>query len=100
MKVVQLKHESKRSRMDVISCILEKSNQRANETRLLHMCDLSPSQLNPYRKFLVESGLLEVSGQEQDVDIFETTEKGRDFLRDYARVKALFSIGSKRQKRR
>jgi len=64
------------------------------------MCDLSPSQLNPYRKFLVESGLLEVSGQEQDVDIFETTEKGRDFLRDYARVKALFSIGSKRQKRR
>jgi len=64
------------------------------------MCDLSPSQLNPYRKFLVESGLLEVSGQEQDVDIFETTEKGRDFLRDYARVKALFSIGSKRQKGR
>lgn len=64
------------------------------------MCDLSPAQLNPYRKFLVESGLLEVCGQEQDVHIFETTEKGRDFLRDYARVKALFSIGSKRQKGR
>jgi len=95
-----LKPGSKRSRMDVITSILEKSNRRASETRLLHMCDLSPSQLNPYRKFLVQTGLLEVSGQEQGIDIFETTDKGREFLRDYARVKALLSMGPKRQKRK
>ena len=86
--------------MDVISCILEKSDERANETRLLNMCSLNPSQLNLYKEFLIETGFLEVSGQEQRVDVLETTEKGREFLRDYARVRALLSMGSKRKKRR
>ena len=95
-----MKPGSKRSRMDVITSILEKSNRRASETLLLHTCDLSLPQFKIYREFLVQTGLLKVSGQEEGLDIFETTDKGRGFLRDYARVKVLLGMTPERQKAR
>lgn len=87
MKAAQLKR-SKRSRMDLISCILEKSIEGTSEKRLLDACNLNISQFNLYRKFLVETGLLKVSPKEEGMDIFKATEKAREFLRDHSQVKA------------
>ena len=86
--------------MDVITRMLEKSDRRASETQLLHMCDLSLPQFKLYREFLVQTELLRASGQEEGLDIFETTDKGRGFLRDYARVKVLLGMTPERQKGR
>lgn len=84
--------------MDVISFILEKSDDSTSETKLLHACNLNLSQFRLYRTFLVDTGLLKACEQEEGVDLFETTGRGREFLRDYARVKALLSPDLKREK--
>ncbi|MCW4026302.1 MAG: winged helix-turn-helix domain-containing protein [Candidatus Bathyarchaeota archaeon] len=84
--------------MDVMSSILEKSNGPTSETKLLHACNLNLSQFRLYRTFLVDTGLLKACEQEEGVDLFETTGRGREFLRDYARVKAPLSPDLKREK--
>jgi len=70
-----------------MACILENSNESSRKTRLIYRCNLSLSQFNLYKDCLVETGLLKVSRREDGVEIFETTEKGKEFLRDYRKIK-------------
>jgi predicted transcriptional regulator len=71
--------------VDIIACILEFSNSSSRKTRLIYRCNLNLSQFNLYAECLIQGGLLrkyEKNGKE----IYETTEKGRSFLRDYAKI--------------
>ncbi len=77
-----------RSRIDIMACILENSNESSRKTRLVYRCNLSLSQFNLYRNCLFESGLLKVSRRQDGVEIFETNEKGKEFLRDYKKLKS------------
>ena len=91
MKTKSKPRFSKRSRMDIIACILEKSNEGSRKTRLIYRCNLSLSLFNLYKEFLVETRLLKVSRREDGVRIFETTQKGKQFLEDYGKIKTCLS---------
>ena len=75
--------------MDIMACILENSRESSRKTRLIYKCNLSLSVFNLYKEFLAETGLLKVSRREDGVEIFETTEKGEEFLKDYQEIKRL-----------
>jgi len=75
-----------RSRVDIIACILKNSNSTSRKTRLIYRCNLSLSQFNTYAACLIEGELLTKYAGTNGVEIYETTEKGRRFLRDYERI--------------
>lgn len=80
-----------RSRVDIIVCILENSNNGSRKTRLIYECNLSVSQFNRYRDRLVEAGLLKTLRGEDGKKLLETTDKGREFLIDYGRIKDILN---------
>lgn len=82
---------SRRSRMDIMACILENSNESSRKTRLIYRCNLSLLQFNLYKNCLAEIGLLKASKREDGVEIFETTEKGKEFLKAYGKIKTCLS---------
>jgi len=72
-------------------CILENSNGCSMKTRLIYRCNLNLPYFDLYKNFLVETGLLNVSRREDGAEIFETTEKGKEFLMDYAQIKGKYN---------
>ena len=72
-----------------MACILENSNEGSRKTRLIYRCNLSLAQFKLYRDCLIEVGLLRVSKLEDGTEIYETTDKGREFLKDYRNVKSI-----------
>ena len=77
------------SRLDIMESILENSVESGRKTDLPYRCDLNLSQFNLYAKYLIGAGLLKVSKPKEDgVEIFEITEKGKEFLRDYKYLKS------------
>ncbi|MBS7634659.1 hypothetical protein KEJ34_04070 [Candidatus Bathyarchaeota archaeon] len=78
-----------RSRIDIIACILDNSNGGSRKTRLIYKCNLSFSQFNHYKNYLIDNDLLKVSNNNDGTEIFDVTEKGREFLRDYKKIKSV-----------
>lgn len=76
-----------RSRVDIIACILRNSNDTSRKTRLIYKCNLSLSQFNMYADCLIEGGLLERYATEGGAEIYETSARGKSFLKDYGRIK-------------
>jgi predicted transcriptional regulator len=77
---------SKRSRVDIIACILGNSNSSSRKTRLIYRCNLSLSQFNFYAECLMQGNLLK-KHEENGKEIYEITEKGKAFMKDYANIK-------------
>jgi predicted transcriptional regulator len=69
-----------------MACILQHSQRGSRKTRLIYKCNLAVSQFNVYADCLSDVGLLRKSSRENGVRIYETTEKGEKFLRDYGRI--------------
>ena len=84
---MKTKRFHQRSWIDIIACILEDYNESSGR-RGVYRCNLSLSQLNLYEDYLVEAGFLKVSRRENGVKVFETTQKGKEFLRDYRKIRA------------
>lgn len=80
---------ARRSRIEIIVCILGNSGRDSGMARLVQTCNLTSPQFNLYKDFLVESGLLEVSTTEGGVEIMETTMKGEQFLSEYREIEGL-----------
>jgi len=76
---------SQRGRVDIIACILENSNSSSRKTRLIYRCNLSLSQFNFYAECLIQGGLLK-KFEKNGKGIYETTEKGKAFIKDYAKI--------------
>ena len=92
---------SRRSRIDIIACILKNSIDGSRKTRLISRSNLNVPQFNLYENLLVEAGLLSILTLEDQTETFETTEKGKEFLRDYAEIKGILEkMHSNNQKRR
>jgi len=81
-----------------MACILENSSETSRKTRLIYRCNLSLPQFNLYRDYLFKVGLLKVSRREGGVEIFETTEKGKEFLIDYEKIKRILQSVEKQPK--
>ena len=77
---------SQRSRIDIIACILKRSNHGSRKTRLIYKCNLSMAQFKRYAECLIEGGLLTKYSGESGAEIYETSEKGKKFLEDYGRI--------------
>ena len=78
-----------RSRIDIIACILSNSNGSSRKTRLIYKCNLSLSQFGAYVDRLTEGGLLKRYVNDKGKEIYETAEKGKDFLKDYEKIKKI-----------
>jgi len=80
---------ARRSRIEIMVCILGDSGRDSGMARLAQTCDLTFPQFNLYKDFLIESGLLKVSTTEDGVEIMERTVKGEEFLREYREIEGL-----------
>lgn len=92
MVLLPNKHENRfqqRSRIDIVACILECSINGARKTRLVYKCNLNFSQFNLYKDCLIKVGLLSNLKQGNNAEIFKTTDKGKEFLEDYRRIKSI-----------
>jgi len=72
-----------------MACILKSSIESSDKTRLMRECNLNFYQLNLFRDCLVEAGFLKVSKRNDGIEIFETTDRGKEFLRDHERIKGI-----------
>jgi predicted transcriptional regulator len=72
-----------RSRMDIVSAILEIAQGGAIKTKIMYSAFVSFPQLKEYLELLMERGMLEYTGEEK---LYRTTENGRRFLKSYKEV--------------
>jgi predicted transcriptional regulator len=77
---------ARRNRIDIMVCMLKNSKVSSTKKRVVNRHNLNPAHSDLYTAFLVEIGLLEASRQEDVVKTFETTEKGKEFLREYSQL--------------
>ena len=84
---------SHRSRLDIIANILTSAAGGVRKTSIMYKCNLSFRQLEVYVGFLLNRGLLRVFTKSQSATsyFFETTARGKDFLRAYSNLDALMS---------
>jgi predicted transcriptional regulator len=88
------------SRLEIIKRILERCKESSSEANLVPICHLGLSQFDLYQSFLVQTGLLEVSGTTDEGKIFRASGKGKEFLRDYAQIKGLVETTPEQERRR
>jgi len=73
----------KRGRLEIIYDILSVCRNPVNKTRILYRCNLSFDLLQKYLEYLISHGMLTNNPEGS----FQTTEKGKEFLKGYENVK-------------
>jgi predicted transcriptional regulator len=74
-----------RGRLEIIHEILSMSREPMRKTRILYRCNLSYDQLQKYLEYLVSHELLK-SFKKRQIEFFQTTERGKEFLEGYERI--------------
>lgn len=84
---------SHRGRLDIIASIVAAAVGGVRKTFIMYQCNLSFKQLEAYLGFLLRKRLLRTFTEKERATghLFETTEKGRDFLKAYQNLEALTS---------
>jgi predicted transcriptional regulator len=84
-----------RSRIDIIANILHAAEGGAKKTHIMYKCNLSFRQLHIYLNYLTERKLLKSipakTGERNDSNTYEITEKGKAFIQAYRNIRALLS---------
>lgn len=75
--------DRRRSRMDVISSILEAATNGTKKTRIMYRAALNFKQMQRYLPLLIDRGLLKNVQMDGAQTMYKTTEKGLDFLKKY-----------------
>jgi len=87
-----------RSKIDIMANILQTANEGAKKTHIMYKCNLSFKQLHAYLNFLVEMGLLKKTSLKTETNenspLFETTKKGRAFIKAYDNLSLLLVSNS------
>ncbi len=81
-----------RRHFDLIASILEVASVKGRQTWIMYQCNLSYRQVKTYFSLMINTGLLrrsEVKSKSGGINFFQTTEKGKAFLKAY---KELLSI--------
>jgi predicted transcriptional regulator len=73
-----------RSRLDITAEILNAAGSGALKTKIMYSASLSYDQLKEYLSVLIGNGLLEHDAKKK---VYKTTDKGRDFLAKFGKVK-------------
>ena len=78
-------HQSNRTRVEIFATILRIAEKQSLKTHIMYKANLSHRQLEKYLHFLETKGML-ARRLEENVTVFQVTEKGADFLKDYERI--------------
>jgi len=83
----------RRAHLDILADISGASASGIAKTHLMYRCNLSFRQLKKYLSLSVQKGLLRsvVAKKSFSENLFETTRKGKEFLRTYKRLEALLT---------
>jgi predicted transcriptional regulator len=77
-----------RCRIDILAEMLRAAQGGALKTRIMHMAFVSSNQIQEYLDFLLDCGLIDI----RDGSSYQTTERGKRFLRLYQELEdAMFS---------
>ncbi len=82
---------SNRSRVEIIANILLVASGGAKKTEIMYRCNLSFRQLRTYLDFLLDRNLLVSLKSRKGSGLFQTTDKGKAFLRAYRDLKVLLT---------
>jgi predicted transcriptional regulator len=85
-----------RSRIDIVSQILEVANGGATRTKIMYKAFLSYSQMKEYLTILTDNNLL---SYDEVTHVFKTTEKGLRFLQTYNLIGDVMKIQQIRARR-
>lgn len=75
-----------RGRMELLASIVSAAKGGARMTNVLYRANLNLGQLRRYLPLLEDRGLLRVTGGHGRPVVYESTERGLEFLRDYERL--------------
>jgi len=91
VQTVKRVSHSHRGRLDIIADILTASFDGVKKTFLMYRCNLSFKQLKHYLEFMLRKRLLRIVAGDDGANpgLFEITDKGRAFLKNYKGLKAL-----------
>ena len=73
-----------------MSSILGVAGKGALKTHIMYKANLSHRQLERYLAFLEENGLVEKTTDSDGTRMYQATEKGIMFLKDYSRISNYF----------
>ena len=85
MSALEQKPPSNRTRVEILASILKVAGNGNLKTHIMYKANLSYRQLERYLNFLETNGML-ARISENDILTFQVTEKGKEFLIDYARI--------------
>jgi predicted transcriptional regulator len=85
MYALEQKPVSNRTRVEILASILKVAGEQTLKTHIMYKANLSHRQLEKYLTFLETNGML-ARTSEDNVTFFHVTEKGLEFLKDYARI--------------
>ncbi len=74
--------KKRRGKLEIIIDILSVATKDAKKTEIVYKANLNFKRVGKYLPYLEEKGLIENMGSE-----YKTTEKGKQFLRDYRKMK-------------
>jgi len=77
-----------RSRIEIMAAILERAARGAKKTQMMYGANLSFYQIEGYIGYLVKGGFLSF---ERESGLYWITDKGREFLRGFEKIKILMS---------
>lgn len=84
MDGVKHKYKVRRSRMDIIADILSVAMEETKKTQIVYKANLNFRRVEGYLHYLLDRGLIENTDGG-----YKTTEKGKEFLSDYQKMKRL-----------
>ena len=70
--------KERRTKLDIMADILAIASEEAKKTKVAYSANLNFTRLSGYLPYLVDKGLIEKTDWG-----YKTTEKGKEFLRDY-----------------
>ena len=85
MYALEQKPASNRTKVEILASILKVAGTRTLKTHIMYKANLSFRQLERYLNFLETNGML-ARTLDDDTLMFQVTEKGNEFLKDYERI--------------
>ena len=76
--------KERRGKLEIIADVLSVARGGAKKTAIAHNANVNFNRVGNYLLYLEEKGLIENTGMSGG---YKTTEKGKEFLRDYRKMK-------------
>jgi len=85
-KSLKWRFKERRGKLEIIADILSVALKGAKKTEIVYKANINFKRIEKYLPYLMEKGLMEHTN-----GVYCTTEKGKEFLRDYQNMKEQFT---------